>query len=182
MSIEFAILGALQYEALTGYELKKIFQEASFMYWSGNNNQVYKALLSLQEKGYTTSDLEIQLQNPSRKRYSTTEQGTLALKSWLLSEQEPPQLKKPILIQLCFSRGLSPSDLIFILNGYEKQLENQLVMQQNSRLSEVFKPFREGVDKLAWALVNENIERSLAEEIAWVKDAQRKITHYIQER
>lgn len=47
MSIKLAILGILSWKSSTGYELKKIFEDSSFMYWSGNNNQIYKALLNI---------------------------------------------------------------------------------------------------------------------------------------
>lgn len=171
MSVEFAILGALQFEALTGYDIKKIFQEATFMHWSGNNNQVYKALLSLQEKGYASSDVEIQLQSPSRKRYRTTAAGSQALKEWLKSEQEPPYFKKTILVQLFFARGIEAFELIDILANYQKQLENQLLMHQNNHLFKVFDPHRSDLERLAYTLVNDNVEQGLMSDIAWAKTA-----------
>ena len=57
VSIKHAILGILSFKPLTGYDIKKIIQESSFMYWSGNNNQVYKALLELHDKGFVTNEV-----------------------------------------------------------------------------------------------------------------------------
>lgn len=47
MTIEDAILGLLSWRALSGYNMKKLFEESPTLYWSGNNNEVYRALLSL---------------------------------------------------------------------------------------------------------------------------------------
>lgn len=178
MSVEFAILGALQFEALTGYEIKKIFQEATFMHWSGNNNQVYKALLALQEKGYASSEVELQVQNPSRKRYKTTAAGSQALKNWLKSEQEPPTFKKPILVQLFFARGIEASELMDFLQCYQKQLENQLLMHQNNRLFKVFNPQRNSMEVLTYDLVHDNVQMGLNCEIEWAKKAIQRVLTY----
>lgn len=47
MALNHVILGLLNREPATGYELKKIIQNTLFMYWSGNNNQIYKACAAL---------------------------------------------------------------------------------------------------------------------------------------
>jgi DNA-binding PadR family transcriptional regulator len=56
MLINNAILGLLSYRPMTGYEIKKIIQDSSYMHWSGNNNQIYKALLELAEDGFVTAN------------------------------------------------------------------------------------------------------------------------------
>lgn len=67
MSINFAILGILSSKSLTGYELKKIIQESPFMYWSGNNNQIYKALAEMLATGLVTNEVQQQEGSPSKK-------------------------------------------------------------------------------------------------------------------
>ena len=44
MIIDYAILGLLSWKPLTGYDVKRVMQDSPFLYWSGNNNQIYKAL------------------------------------------------------------------------------------------------------------------------------------------
>ena len=51
MDIQNALLSMLSVKPMTGYDLKKAMQESAYMHWSGNNNQIYKALLALQEEG-----------------------------------------------------------------------------------------------------------------------------------
>ncbi len=60
MSINHAILGILSCRSVTGYDLKKIIQESPFMPWSGNNNQIYKALVEILEEGFVTHEVRHQ--------------------------------------------------------------------------------------------------------------------------
>ncbi len=47
MTINYTILGLLESGDRSGYDLKKVMQELDFLPWSGNNNQIYKALVFL---------------------------------------------------------------------------------------------------------------------------------------
>ncbi|GLI04173.1 hypothetical protein YDYSG_02030 [Paenibacillus tyrfis] len=67
MSIQLAILGILSWKSSTGYELKKIFEDSSFMYWSGNNNQIYKALMNMENNVFVSN--EVVHQDNFQKKY-----------------------------------------------------------------------------------------------------------------
>ena len=60
MSIQYAILGLLSQQPLTGYDLKKIFVEEETFYWSGNNNQIYRTLVKLHEAALVTQEVHHQ--------------------------------------------------------------------------------------------------------------------------
>ncbi|EDK32634.1 Conserved hypothetical protein [Clostridium kluyveri DSM 555] len=60
MSLNHVILGLLNGEPLTGYEIKKIIQNTPFMYWSENNNQIYKAFVELLDEGFVTKKVQHQ--------------------------------------------------------------------------------------------------------------------------
>jgi len=75
MSIQYAILGLLGCGSFSGYDLKKIIQESPFLPWSGNNNQIYKALTELVEEGYAVSETVHREGAPSKKMYSITVRG-----------------------------------------------------------------------------------------------------------
>ena len=67
MSIRYIILGYLNTSDLTGYELKKAIAAHPFLPWSGNNNQIYKALTELEDNGYIQSQRVIQSLAPNKK-------------------------------------------------------------------------------------------------------------------
>ena len=90
MSIKFAILGLLSWKPSTGYDLKKVFEESSAMYWSGNNNQIYKSLVQLLDEGLVTNEIRHQDSSPSKKVYTITDEGLAELREWTLSLPEAP--------------------------------------------------------------------------------------------
>ncbi|WP_020431692.1 PadR family transcriptional regulator, partial [Paenibacillus riograndensis] len=75
---------------MTGYDLKKLIQESSFLYWSGNNNQIYKALVELLNAGFVTNEVRHQDSSPSKKIYTITSSGLAELRKWVVAPPEPP--------------------------------------------------------------------------------------------
>lgn len=126
MSINFAILGILSYKPMTGYDLKKIIQDSTFMPWSGNNNQIYRSLTKLLDEGLVTNEVLHQESSPTRKVYYITNEGLTALKGWLLSPVESNEIKKPFLVQLAFSKQLNTKELNELIDGYEKQIKDEV--------------------------------------------------------
>lgn len=175
MSIEYAILGILSWRSSTGYELKKIFEDSSFMYWTGNNNQIYKALIKMHEKGLVISKVIHQDSSPSKKVYTITEEGQNQLKEWIKSTPEAPEIKKTFLIQLAWSEMLSNQELSELLSKYEKELEIQLVMEQEKNRRALHSPDRSTRECLIWDAISENIISTYNNELNWVQKTRRKL-------
>lgn len=181
MSINHAILGILSYKPLTGYDLKKIIQESPFMYWSGNNNQIYKALVELLHEGYVTNEVQHQESSPSKKIYTITEDGLAELKEWMLSSPEPPELKKPFLIQLAWAGQLQPNELDAMLAGYEDQLRMQILLQKEKQRRGIFSPARTAREKTIWDLIQENIISTYENELIWLEKLREAIGDDVRE-
>ena len=128
MSINFAILGFLSREPLTGYDLKKRFAGSEIFYWSGNNNQIYRALVELHQAGWVEQTIEQPESGPARKLYTLTDQGRAELRRWLLSPPELPQLRHPLLIRLAWADQLEAAELDELLAQYEEELRVKLLM------------------------------------------------------
>ena len=130
MSLYHAILGFLSRQPLTGYDLKKLFADSDLLYWSGNNNQIYRTLVQLHQEQLVTVTVEHQADKPSRKVYSITGPGREALRLWLLSPPELPQLRQPMLIRLLWSELLAPAELDGVLAAYAEELRVKQLMLQ----------------------------------------------------
>jgi DNA-binding PadR family transcriptional regulator len=128
MSIKHAILGFLSQAPQTGYDLKKLFVESDTLYWSGSNNQIYRNLLKLHEEGLVNREIEYQEDNPARKIYTITARGQEALREWLASEPELPELKNYFLIRLMWADQLDDVELLSLLAQYKVELEQRLAM------------------------------------------------------
>ncbi|MFC4597871.1 PadR family transcriptional regulator [Cohnella hongkongensis] len=176
MSIKYAILGILSWKSATGYELKKMFEDSSFLYWSGNNNQIYKALIELQQEGLVVSEVIHQTSSPSKKVYTATGHGVTALKEWVMSQPEAPELKKPFLVQLAWSDLLSGQELQELLAKYESEVEAQLAMHREKRKRALHSPNRSARESWIWEMISENVLSTCRNELNWIRETRRKLT------
>ncbi|MFD0589307.1 PadR family transcriptional regulator [Paenibacillus sp. GCM10027627] len=175
MSIQSAILGILSWKSSTGYELKKIFEDSSFMYWSGNNNQIYKALMNMEKENFVSSEVIHQDSSPSKKVYTITEEGLQELKKWLVSTPEAPEIKKTFLVQLAWSDRLSNQELGEALSKYENEINLQLFMQNEKYRRALYSPNRSARESLIWEMISENIISTYTNELNWVRETRRKL-------
>lgn len=188
MSIEYAILGLLNWQPLTGYDIKKMFAGSHALYWSGNNNQIYTTLVKLYKNELVSREIEHREDGPSRKIYSITEKGRAELKKWLLSEPEPPQLKNSFLIQLAWADQLKPDELDALLEKYEDEMQMQLSMLQMQAQKENISPSgktreayinpalaRTSREATLWRMIQENWISFYENELNWIRELRKQI-------
>lgn len=87
--LQFIILGLLDQQPLTGYELTKAFDSDIGEFWSANHSQIYPQLRCLEQSGQITHEEEVSGEKLARKRYAVTADGRGALNDWLSAETEP---------------------------------------------------------------------------------------------
>jgi DNA-binding PadR family transcriptional regulator len=120
MSLAHAILGLLQQEERTGYDLKtSCFDQCIAHLWPADQAQIYRTLDKLVEQGWITCTVEIQHDRPNRKVYSLTSSGKAELIRWLQCPQPLPTVREPLLVQLFFAAQLPNEAIIQLL---EQQL------------------------------------------------------------
>lgn len=170
MTIDYAILGMLSWRPLTGYDMKRMIQESPIMYWSGNNNQIYKSLVQLLDNGYVTNEVQYQESAPNKKIYSITESGRVALKEWVLNtDPEIPDIKKNFLIQLSWAGQLGLSEINELINRYEDTMKQQVAMQQEEKIRQKNFPNRSRQEQYIWEMVYENLRMEYETELQWIR-------------
>lgn len=175
MSIKYAILGLLSSKPSTGYEMKKVFEESSTMYWSGNNNQIYKSLIELLDEGLVNSEVRHQETLPSKKVYTITENGLAELKKWVLSPPEAPEFKKTFLVQLAWADQLSNDELSELLLKYENEIKIQLLIHQEKNRRGLYSPDRNHREAFLWDRISDNLISSLKGELDWIQGIRREL-------
>jgi len=165
MSIEYAILGLLSLNSLSGYDIKKMFEGSAALYWSGNNNQIYKTLVKLHEQGLVSRETQAQDASPARKVYSITEKGLGELRRWVFADPEIPQVRNSFLIQLAWADLLTASELDNLLERYENEIRAQLAMLKFQKQNRNVSP--SGVARDAY--VNVSLARTRREAFLWNK-------------
>lgn len=175
MSIKHAILGILKQKPSTGYEIKKIIQESSVLYWSGSNNQIYRTLIKMKKEELVADELVHQEDSPSKKIYSITEKGLSELKEWVKSSPELPEFKKGFLIQLLWSSLLNKEELNNLLSEYENKIQEQLLMEQEKIRRALPRANVDTGEHLIWEVVADNITSSYQNELNWVRKTRNKL-------
>lgn len=168
MTINYAILGLLSWKSCTGYELKKMFEESAFMYWSGNNNQIYKVLVQLLDEGLVTNEVLHRDGSPSKKLYTITEAGRWYLRNWIVSTPETPEFKKTFLIQLAWSDQLDAAEIEDLLTKYENEVKIQIVMLNEKCKRGHYSPDRSKREAFIWNMIYENLISSCRNELDWI--------------
>jgi PadR family transcriptional regulator AphA len=169
MSIKYAILGFLSWEPLTGYDLKKRFAESEVLYWSGNNNQIYRALVGLHQGGLVTQAIHDQPSGPSRKVYTITHKGLAELRAWVMTAPEPPQLRSPFLVQLAWADQLTAGELDDLLAAYEEEVRVKLLMLRKQAQCAPGVPDLTPREVLLWRAMASRVNGFYEQELDWVR-------------
>ena len=126
MPLEHAILGFLEYQPMTGYDLKKFFDQSVAHFWSATQSHIYKSLEGLEKKGWAVAEVIPQAGKPSRKEYQITDEGKAELQRWLTVPLPLEPVREATLIQIFFSHDSSNDELIALLDARQQQIRERL--------------------------------------------------------
>ncbi|MPM50232.1 hypothetical protein SDC9_96968 [bioreactor metagenome] len=171
MNIHFAILGLLRAKSMSGYDLKKAMQDSPHQLWSGNNNQIYTALLALCREGALSCEVIHQESGPSKKIYHLTEEGLRQLQTGLQPEEIPlPEYRNRFLL-LWSQIDLLPKDEgITLLKRYHSQLIEQWLFEKERIKRKSANPDLSHVDFIQQRL-DEHILSFYQNELHWLDQA-----------
>ena len=175
MDIQFAILGFLSWQPMTGYDLKKLISESDLFYWSGNNNQIYYSLIRLHKDGLVTQQVQPQESLPAKKIYTITDAGRDELRRWLLARPELPEFFNNFAIQLAWAEPLSEAEIDGLLAQYEEEITVQLQMRQAQIEAAGAGPERSPRERYLWRKIAENRLGLYRHELDWVKQVRREL-------
>jgi len=115
MPLEHAILSFLEFQPMTGYDLKKYFDVSITHFWSATQSHIYKALDGLEKKGWAESQVIPQEGKPSRKEFQITNDGRTELRRWQKTPLPLEQVRQGWLIQIFFSHFSSNEEIAALL-------------------------------------------------------------------
>lgn len=114
MSLQYAILGLLELKSMTGYELKKLFDESVNQFWAASISQIYRELGVLENKQYLDAVVQPQSDRPDKKIYTITEQGKAAFKEWIthFPERLSKETRDEFTLRIFFGAKLGREEMI----------------------------------------------------------------------
>ena len=120
MPLSHAILGFLEYQPMSGYDLKKIFDQSITHFWSATQSHIYKALETLEKEGFVESEVIQGEGKPNRKQYQITDEGRGELRRWVSTPLPLEVTREAWLIQIFFAHGITNEDIVHL---FEKRIE-----------------------------------------------------------
>ncbi|WP_310830231.1 PadR family transcriptional regulator [Paenibacillus pedocola] len=128
----YVILGLLNEENLSGYEIKKIVDDRLSFFWNESFGQIYPELKRLTSEGLiAVCSAERPVHSKQSIKYEITEPGRLELQEWLKSPVEKELIRFEILLKLFFSNANSSATVLEHVKEFQtSHLRQQQLFQQ----------------------------------------------------
>ena len=123
MSLKHGLLGLLNYEPMTGYDLNKEFNGSLGYFWPAKASQIYRELDAMEKCGWLTSERVIQDEKPNKRVYSLTEQGKAEFMDWLSSLdplKNSGRMKSAFLMRVFFGGELSREQTLELFRSFRE--------------------------------------------------------------
>jgi DNA-binding PadR family transcriptional regulator len=145
----YVILGLLQEENLSGYELKKIIDIRMTFFWQESYGQIYPELARMKEEGLIELAGTAAADKAKREKvkYRIAPEGVKALGHWMEAENEKDTIRSEFLLKMYFSTNQKISKMrkqilqfkeqseqkLFLFRMFEQELKKDIDMHNNHR-------------------------------------------------
>jgi DNA-binding PadR family transcriptional regulator len=126
MDVKTLCLGALAERAMTGYEIKKLFERAFRHFFLAGFGSIYPALAELAREGLVTVETVEQDKRPDKKVYRITPGGRRRLMGELAATEPRHKVRSEFLALLYFAHLLPPERLPAVLDAMLGRWERTL--------------------------------------------------------
>jgi DNA-binding PadR family transcriptional regulator len=130
----YALLGLLQQESRSGYDLRKMFALTPLMSFSDSPGAIYPALARLEKRGFIRGQIEGSSGLRRRKLFRLTAAGTAALKKWLrgpVTRDHVVRSLPELMLRFAFVHGvLGENAAIAFLKALSRELKSYVPVLQ----------------------------------------------------
>jgi DNA-binding PadR family transcriptional regulator len=177
MSLDYAILGFLNYHPYSGYDLKKIFDSSVRHFWPADQSQIYRTLSRLTENGWAEMEKIPQADRPDRKVYYITEPGRNELRKWIAGSPPTGEPRSAPLIQVFFAGQLSDEEVLAKFESFAGMM--RMALAQYDQVPDLLGPFEEEIpsprEHFFWLLTLENGIRNMRANLEWAESVIERI-------
>ncbi|WKY48232.1 PadR family transcriptional regulator [Eubacteriaceae bacterium ES3] len=136
-TLKYAILGLINRESMTGYDLSKVFNKDLVNFWYANHSQIYPELKKLTKEGLITYEVVLQGEKLEKKLYSITEAGRSDLYSWLATiDPLEPTPKDIFRLKAFFMEALAAQDILRHFHSQLTQRQEKVEKLENTMISQ----------------------------------------------
>lgn len=175
--LKHGILGLLNYQEMTGYEIMGVFRDSLNYFWDAKTSQIYRELQGLEKKNFVRKTVIPQSGKPDKNVFSITEEGREELLRWLSDDDLRLRTKLPVLMKVFFLGERSAQENIRYFERVKECCEQCLksmepIPQYIDSYGDMIGQQEKG---LYWQMTAEYGRRSMEMQIAWAKDCIRRL-------
>jgi PadR family transcriptional regulator AphA len=175
MSLRFAVLGLLNYSAMNGYDLNKMFEDSIDHFWHASMSQIYRELNALEAGGFLTSEVVYQQEKPNKRIYQITPEGKAAFERWLKDIPESPvkNTRDEFSLRLFFGGSMERRDLIREFERFRAQKKHNLeevgaLLRLSGEYARKLALF--GNEEVYWTFILRRARLNLEAAISWADE------------
>ncbi len=118
-NLKYAILGLVNREPMTGYDIKKAFEDRALTsFWHAEHSQIYPELKKLVEEGMLDFDTDIRGEKMEKKLYTITPAGRKEFLDWLKDDVAIERTHKDIFrLRTFYSESLTDEEFLKLLKS-----------------------------------------------------------------
>ncbi len=128
---QFAVLGLLMWNPMSGYDIKKLVDVGLSHFWSENYGQIYPTLEQLVKGGLAKKQSERKSGKRKRFVYWITPEGRKLFNDWLSQPTDMPVVRNELQLKL-FLCANSPTKSLRLVEQYQVQQRAQLEEYRHS--------------------------------------------------
>lgn len=134
--IQYILLGFLNYQPMSGYDLKQMIDHSISHFWHAHHSQIYTTLRQMEADGLVASELIEAEGQRDRRVYSLTEKGLQEFHTWLdQSMTEMTPIKEDLLVRVFFSAQREKPKVLAEL-VLQREMHQQKLKQYHAIASE----------------------------------------------
>ncbi|HEX8374825.1 MAG TPA: PadR family transcriptional regulator, partial [Geminicoccaceae bacterium] len=126
MDVKTLCLGVLTERPMSGYEIRKRFEEAFQHFFLAGFGSIYPALADLAADGLVTVESVEQEKRPDKKVYRITERGRRALIGDLMAAEPRHKIRSEFLALVYFAHLLPPARVEDVIDAMIREWETCL--------------------------------------------------------
>lgn len=174
MSLRSGLLGLLQYSPMSGYDLKKIFENSVNYFWSAQTSQIYRELKSLEKAKMVKSSMAPSESGPNRRVYTITTLGKSELRKWLLNmpEETGEDNRNEFLMRVFLSSNVGGNELLFMLESRLKKYKSDIerLKASENQIPNYRKLFNVENELLYWKIAVSRGFHDIQSHIHWAEE------------
>lgn len=177
--LKHGILGLLNYQNMTGYEVMEAFRDSLNHFWYAQTSQIYKELQTLEQNGWVSKQVVFQTGKPNKNIYSITEDGKTELLSWLADGGAMLNSRNNILMKVFFMGERSRKENITYFKQLKQECEEFLVkLAAVPKYIETYGNYIEEKEKTAyWQMTMDFGRRNMQTYIDWTQACIDRLEH-----